>query len=297
MKHNKSIEGLSFQIFEHPLHQALMVSIGYFLRHNPKMRRLIFMGEEEDAPLSMHQAREIAQAIEHTELRMIRLDGRFETNGAFEAIIMACTKASKLEIYVRRDFQYSVIAGLLRDTHAKLEYLTTDGWSDQPFDIWTVFDEIAQSLVGHSSLKTMSAFELFENDNGVTHCFDEVLCDTSSIDAIYHSNHTLERISHWNTSDLTKRCLELNKNENKDKVIREKILQFYFTADFNIAPFGIMALSLLPNVMNQIKGPDRQSAILRLLKSIPELCFVSSRKMSKHISSIDSSHKRQKVGK
>ena len=72
---------------------------------------------------------------------------------------------------------------------------------------------------------------------------------------------------------------KLNRIENKEKVIREKIARYYFVGDFDVSPLASLPVSAVPSVLGMIKGKklDRQSAIFRLLKSIPDLCNVGSR--------------------
>jgi hypothetical protein len=46
---------------------------------------------------------------------------------------------------------------------------------------------------------------------------------------------------------LAKQSLKLNsENENKDMVIRNKILMLYFVGNFDVSPFVNMPLSILP---------------------------------------------------
>lgn len=79
---------------------------------------------------------------------------------------------------------------------------------------------------------------------------------------------------------MATKCLVINENEDKAKVIRDKILLFYFDGDSDPSPFSSMALSVLPEVMSQIRGKNEQSALYRLLRCIPELSNVSSRASS-----------------
>jgi hypothetical protein len=121
-------------------------------------------------------------------------------------------------------------------------------------------------------------------------CFDceKLLCDASSIEGITNSNHTLEDISIFGegrsgipTRDplptLAEQCLVLNKEVDKAKLIRNKILRFYFVGEFDVSPFVNMPVSVFPEVTSRIEGDDQQSAIYRLLQRIPELCTVSDR--------------------
>jgi hypothetical protein len=73
-----------------------------------------------------------------------------------------------------------------------------------------------------------------------------------------------------------KECLELNKNSNKNQVIRHKIIQYYFIGSFDMAPFASMPLSVLSKIMGlggEMK--NMHSAIFELMRGIPDLCNVS----------------------
>ena len=129
--------------------------------------------------------------------------------------------------------------------------------------------------------------------------FAKALCDSSSIENILNSNHTLTEIPDWEVlgeSELSEsesvfqfkcehdiivaNCLELNENMDKDKVIREKIARYYFVGDFDVSPLARLPVSVVPSVLGMINDDDAlycQSAIFRLLKSIPDLCNVGSR--------------------
>jgi hypothetical protein len=135
--------------------------------------------------------------------------------------------------------------------------------------------DILASLNGNSHLQELWMYNFEDAEDR----FDKLLCDISSIESISNSNHTLENImtSDINPSLFTMRCLSLNKNTNKVKVIRYKIFCFYFVEDFDVAPFSSMAISVVPKVMSQIRKENKHSAIYRLLRCLPELCNVSDR--------------------
>jgi hypothetical protein len=70
---------------------------------------------------------------------------------------------------------------------------------------------------------------------------------------------------------------EAQQKQRQSQVIRNMILRCYFVGKFNVSPFAITLLSVLPEVMNQIEGNGKQSAIFGLLQCIPELCNMSYR--------------------
>jgi len=99
------------------------------------------------------------------------------------------------------------------------------------------------------------------------------------------TNHTLVEIPmNLDTSERIHDCLALNRNDNKQHVIRQKIAKYYFAGDFDASPFDSMPLSTIPNVMKMIGGDNRDTkqslqfnAIFRMLKDIPELSNTSNR--------------------
>jgi hypothetical protein len=63
--------------------------------------------------------------------------------------------------------------------------------------------------------------------------------------------------------EIARQCLVLNRNEDKAKVIRYKIMQFYFVGEFDLFPFVNTPLSVLAEVMGQIEGNGKQTALYR----------------------------------
>jgi len=106
-----------------------------------------------------------------------------------------------------------------------------------------------------------------------------VLCDKSSIDSIYESNHTLQEIgkSARNIpSDLVS-FLRSNRNNNKVEVAREKIIQQHFSKSVNnIQDFLEMELEVLPHAISWIGRDGTGFPLLyHLVQSMPSLLFNS----------------------
>ena len=79
--------------------------------------------------------------------------------------------------------------------------------------------------------------------------FSSILCDTTSINATYSSNHTLQFLEDYleNVPRGIKILLELNSDEDKSSVAAEKILQTHHHLDMK--PLFGMKLDLLPRVV------------------------------------------------
>jgi hypothetical protein len=154
-------------------------------------------------------------------------------------------------------------------------------------EVWKTFGEQAVRIISASSVGNAHLTKLLINCNNLQieidgSYIDKLLCDASSIESMTNSNHTLKRISFGYQirhvhSTFARDCLKLNENEDKAKVIRHKILRFYFVGKFDLSPFVGMPLSVLPEVIDQIEGHEKQSAMYRFLRCIPELCDVHYR--------------------
>ena len=136
------------------------------------------------------------------------------------------------------------------------------------------------------------------------------LCDTSSIESILDSNHVLREVSLYNPDSKLPQiicdCLHINSCTDKKAAGREKVARFYFRGDYEVMPFLGMPISLLPNVLSSIcieskgistlqanqfeDGKRCLSALFRMLKTIPDLCDVSSREAESYLDV-----KRQKI--
>jgi hypothetical protein len=110
---------------------------------------------------------------------------------------------------------------------------------------------LADALKGNKSMK-----ELYFDSSGVTSvgwkAFSKLLCDTSSVNTTYLSNHSLVQLEGWSNGHTpggippydVKQLLELNKHPADEHVAIHKILKSH--SDFDIEPFFEWKLKLLP---------------------------------------------------
>jgi len=115
--------------------------------------------------------------------------------------------------------------------------------------------------------------------------FVDVLCNRSSINATFDSNHTLQNLTEYcsfPSSKNLKMLLKANQINNKWKTAREKIFMAHFEGPFDLAPFGNMDVKILVEVIgwlgkDNILGQRNASAVYRLLQNFPHLCGFPSR--------------------
>ncbi len=114
------------------------------------------------------------------------------------------------------------------------------------------------------------AYELIEFHDALIN----VICDTSNVDSIHSSNHSLRCLVDVDPPLELHNLLTLNKNENKARVSRQKILLHSFTDEVSVGRFfGNLTLQVLPEAIAWI-GSDRSgfSTMNSLLRSIPCIC-------------------------
>ena len=107
-----------------------------------------------------------------------------------------------------------------------------------------------------------------------------VLCDRSSIANVCNSNHSLNIFEFVDSDDVEKVqhdeldvLLDMNKNPDKNEVIRTKLIPFFFSnTDYIRRVFGSIDIPMMPDVMEWI-GRDRlgRSVMFELCRSMPEL--------------------------
>ena len=106
---------------------------------------------------------------------------------------------------------------------------------------------------------------------------EKLLCDTTSIEHIYNSNHTLEITENYYLSERSPEILTDNLFDLK-KGFKQRLPGII---SFWILTYLHLSIPLLSRVLALIEGePTNQySAIFRLLRTILNLCNVSSREV------------------
>ena len=105
--------------------------------------------------------------------------------------------------------------------------------------------------------------------------FNNIVCNKSSIETIYSSNHTLISLHYRYTGipDELASNLELNQNGNKFDVARQKIIRHYFAnGDQNTDAFIEMELEMIPRAISWMCRDDAGLSLLyQLVRSMPSL--------------------------
>eukprot|EP00984_Skeletonema_dohrnii_P030705 scaffold22420_cov139-Skeletonema_dohrnii-CCMP3373.AAC.2 len=148
--------------------------------------------------------------------------------------------------------------------------VTTSGWSD-----------FFRLLKNNMSLRkcNMRANSIF--NMSVVEDMSSTLCDGTSIESIFSSNHTLSSIGVGLWTELfheslfvmnpgIKLLLKMNENDDKVEVARQKIIKYYFFQQNNLHELGRMDLGLLPRVLGYVDKyePTRLYEIVRAIPSL-----------------------------
>ena len=141
-----------------------------------------------------------------------------------------------------------MLATLIRNTKMQLQRLILCGNNVDDVGAKALADAISGSKP-NIKLKTLGLHENGIADEGWAH-FSRLLCDTSSVNNTYLSNHTLSNLGtiHQPLPNDLASYLDLNRSsENKGQIAMTKILQHHY--HFNIQPFLKWEFKVLPLVI------------------------------------------------
>ncbi|EJK48738.1 hypothetical protein THAOC_32437, partial [Thalassiosira oceanica] len=131
---------------------------------------------------------------------------------------------------------------------------------------------LADGLRNNQRLTDMSLEENNITERG-WNAFPPILCDTSSIDATYNSNHTLQSLGNYRIPEDVRLMLRPNKEKNKSHVAANKILRTHRHLDMR--PLFGRELGLLPYVVAWLEHfaksrPDLMlSSIFEFVRAMP----------------------------
>eukprot|EP00956_Cyclotella_meneghiniana_P041432 scaffold226867_cov36-Cyclotella_meneghiniana.AAC.1 len=283
---NSSIEDLVF--FSFSSNDEILPTFNLIdAQFKEKLKSIKLIG---DAPITNNQSVMISSVLENTSLKSLSVKSELPpSESASRRLILACANVEELTVECSNTSQFNAVAELLRNPTSILGELilldTVMAYAAYHNNLSTV----VAGLAGNVTLKRLS---FPPASASVVNLIRKLLCDNTSIENIYNSNHTLEEFSPLNLrgfpeAHILKDLLELNTNTNEEEIIHRKIARYYFVGDFALSPFFNMKTSALPKVLAMIEGSanSRRSAIFRLLRSIPDLCNVTSREVIAEVTS------------
>ena len=181
-----------------------------------------------------------------TQLKTLNLHGNNIDDAGLDCLVNALNNGNSLQ-YLNLSFNQLItlngwkkVATLLEMPCCKLERLDIIGNIIIGDDGVLVF---ANALVNNSTLKTLNLEDCDITVESLTP-FSKLLCDTSSVNKSYMSNHTLEVIRvEGRLPDIAAASLKLNGSRG-DKVAMRKITSYH--SHFNMEPFFEWEIKVLP---------------------------------------------------
>ena len=283
VKENKSIE---YFVLDIAVSLAIpSLDLRYFFENNQKLKEIQI--RSSIVSVSPEQSAHISMALRDIPFESLYIkchSDTFTNNGAFEKILFSCLKVKKLHLSrLKGNYQFTSLAEFIRDPKAICEDLCFEKRYHTPnLDVEMAHSEILSSLTQNTKIKILrcASFRWIE----APRCFENLLCNNSSIENICQSNHSLEQID-FDSPNVQQHCqryLDINKTTaDKRKVVRMKAMQYYLNRHFDASPLPNMPLSVMPRVLGiDYPGEFKCTATYNILKGTPELCDVSSRNLA-----------------
>ena len=274
-----------------------VVDLRYFFQNNQKLKKVHL---DTFSRISPEQSAHISTALRDVTLNELiwNVNADFTNNSrVFEQILLACRRVKSLSLNnLRENFQIISVAGLLGDPMTLWEnlYVSCSGNRISGLSVERAENEFLSGFHQNRRLKRLKVGirDLFGGEE-VGQRFNEILCNTNSLESVINSNHSLRDIQiaenslfcQYRTPIHIKQHLEFNQNPNKMKVIRYKVMKYFSSKNFEISSLSNMPLAAVPQILaidrsfrNKKKGDALCcSAIFNIIKSLPEVCAISSR--------------------
>jgi len=241
---NRSIEEISLNRISHENMHGVLGFLGPFLANNPSLRKIHYFSLEEE--IDVHEFELLAMFLlkRGCPLDVLHLEvGQHDDFGILRAFARAFRGSERV---IPKRFHLEFIYGIgvgVEEMECVAQLLTKSGCTmeelELPVDDDDDHDEIAELFSSAlAENKTMRKLDLFFHSSTMTITgwkeFSSLICDNSSLNATYGSNHTLsslgsgiDEMSCPAPDDLISN-LELNENGNKQFVARKKVFIVHF---------------------------------------------------------------------
>ena len=270
---NKSLK--SVIIAENGLGDEQLLDIITALSAHPQLANLNFSGMN----VGRNECTALAALLSSsaTGLHSLSLNGNDIDDEGLDALVGGLVTNSRLsQLYLSHN--HSITARGCQSLAVLLENNTSINLEELCLANINIDDEgariFAHALASNRRLKTL----YLGRNHGITAeawtTFSKLLCDASSINNTYHSNHTLECLS-WEEEQIpanVNALLAVNRNEDKTQVAIKKIIKYH--QHFEMQPFFEWDLKVLPIAINwferagSIEGIDVAEVGKRKLETI-----------------------------
>ena len=256
---NKSLQRVTLS--ENDISDGALVDIITALSIQPRLQDI----EMADNTLSVNGCKALATLLRNsvTELQHLDLGDNEINDEGMDALVPALKNCNQLQT-LRLSRNHSIttkgwqkLATILEAPNSNLRTVFILG-NNIDEEALAVF---AKALAGNQTLKTLSlgsdASTSLEGE--VRRVFTKLICDSSSINSTFQSNHTFSYLGVISRTNPLRSLLALNERDNKKEVAMIKILQHH--NDFDMMPFFEWEFKVLPLMIDWF---DRASAIPRM---------------------------------
>ena len=239
--------------------------------------------ELEDNNISEEEMVDIITALSmHPNLKYLDLDGnRLRKNGCLAlATLLRCSAKELQRLFISNndigdEGMKVLVPALANCTHLEELHLftnpsiTTRGWQSFATVLEAPNSNLREIHIAHNNVddEAVAAFakalvnnqmleRLSLDNNPITakgwQALSKILCDTTSVNATFLSNHTLWHVgSDIDGNDIIVPSLELNESDDRKEVATIKILQSH--EDFDMLPFFEWEFKCLPMVIGWLE--------------------------------------------
>ena len=238
---------------ENNISDEALVDIITSLSMHPQLQKI----EMVDNTLSVNGCKAVATLLRNsvTQLQHLDLADNEINDEGIEALVPAlknCNHLGTLRLSRNRSITtkgWKQLATILEvpNSNLKTVFILGNNIDDEALAVF------AKALVGNQLLKTLSLGSgvggtpiLIEGE--ARRAFSKLVCDTSSINSTFQSNHTFNYLGYISHTNPLHPLLELNENEDMKEVAMIKILQHH--NDFDMTPFFEWEFKVLPLMIN-----------------------------------------------
>jgi len=141
-----------------------------------------------------------------------------------------------------------VISDLLRNRCCSLERLNMANTDPVPYD---TVSYAVNSVKCNSTLRELNIDTCGLADEKCLDLLSSVVCDTTSIQSTYLSNHTLVKFGNCSSREISL-LLAVNSNPNKSLIARHKVIYHHFAKNFRLDLFQDMQPAVLVEVLTYV---------------------------------------------
>jgi len=286
---NKSLENVSLP--GNNISNEALVDIVTSLSMHPNLKGLELNGNQISTNGCMTLATLLRNSV--TNLETLDLESNEINDEGLDVLVPALKSCYQLrtlwlsrnESITSKGWQY--LASILEAPNSNLKDLALTGNNVDD----KALTSFADAMKNNRSFEVISLGSIASDsiDGEASRAFSKLICDTSSINSTFLSNHTLTYVTQLSNTAPLQPIFRLNERKDKKEVAMIKILQHH--DDFDMTPFFEWEFKVLPLMIEWFErassitmpdnfqsniGPRKLSSIYQFVRGMP-LLYVETR--------------------